>query len=301
MPLPYQPNANGSTDCGAQLLNLTLSNAGIASVHFAVYANTLPAGGPWQYDVAPLSSQDDSFGVAPDNEGSYDFSCYGPNGFMRRFAGAASLDCGQLEVTSAIDGQAGSITLTCQNTTATGVNFVITDGCGLSGPWTNSVRAGGPGTNVFVPIAENGGWYDLTVTVDAEPLFLRRLVGHIETGSVTPTANYSSNATIWVNPPVPNSPPVTNSPPATNLPPFTLPAGISPTPPTNALTLYGVFYGTNLMLIHPNWASNDVVEFSPSLAPASWTPVDAVSNVLGNYLVVPQPLNLPAGFFRLRQ
>ncbi|HXR03241.1 MAG TPA: phospholipase domain-containing protein, partial [Verrucomicrobiae bacterium] len=294
MPLPYQPNASGSTDCGALRFNITLSNAGVASGHFAIYANAGRTDGPWQYDVAAPGSVNDSFTVATNIGGFYDFSCYGPNGFLRRFAGAVNLDCNQLEVTSAIDGNAGSITLTLQNSTATGVNFTIADGCGLSGTWTNNVPAGSLGTNVFFAITNNGGWYDLIVTADGDPQFLRRLAGHVETGSVTPTANYSTNVTIWVSPP-------TNSTPATNLPPFTLPASINPVPATNVLTLYGVPYGTNLMLVYPNWASNSIIEFSPGLVPVSWTPVNAVSNVLGNYLVVPQPLNLPAGFFRLRQ
>jgi phospholipase C len=32
------------------------------------------------------------------------------------------------------------------------------------------------------PLAESRGWYDLSVTTDASPKFLRRLAGRVETG-----------------------------------------------------------------------------------------------------------------------
>ncbi len=295
LPLPYQPNANASTDCGAHRFNITLTNAGSASLHFAIYANANRTDGPWQYDVAPYTLVNDSFAIANNNGFPYDFTAYGPNGFLRRFAGNLGLDCNQLEVTSSIDTNSGSIMLTLQNSTAASVNFTITDGYGLSGPWTNNVPAGGFGTNVFFALANNGGWYDLAVTADGDPQFLRRLGGHIETGFPTPTATNSPNTTIWMV-----IPPVTNSPPVTNLPPFTLPANINPIPATNVLQVSGVTYGTNFMVIYPNWASNCAIDFRTNLFLGSWVPVNAPSNVLGNYLVVPVPLAPSAGYFRLR-
>ena len=295
MPLPYQPNANATTDCGAHQFNIALTNAGSASVHFAIYANANRTDGPWQYDVAPYSLINDSFTVTNNNGLPYDFTAYGPNGFLRRFAGNLGLDCNQLEVTSSIDTNAGSITLTLQNSTATSVNFTITDGYGLTGPWTNSVPPGGLGTNVFFALTNNGGWYDLAVTADGDPQFLRQLGGHIETGFPTPTATNSPNVTIWTV-----IPPVTNSPPVINLPPFTLPATINPSPATNILQVFGVPYGTNFMVIYPNWASNCAIDFRTNLSQGSWVPVSAPSNILGNYIVVPVPFKTSTGFFRLR-
>ncbi|MGO9586868.1 MAG: phosphocholine-specific phospholipase C [Limisphaerales bacterium] len=295
LPLPYQPNANASTDCNADQLNITLTNAGSVFVHFAIYANANRTDGPWQFDVAPYSRVNDSLAVANNNGFPYDFSVYGPNGFLRRFAGSLGLDCNKLEVTSSIDTNAGTITLTLQNSTAASVNFTITDGYGLSGPWTNKVSPGGLGTNVFFALANNGGWYDLAVTADGDPQFLRQLGGHIETGSVTPTATNSPNVTIWTI-----IPPVTNAPPVIHLPPFTLPVTINPVPPTNVLQVFGVSYGTNFMVIYPNWASNCAIDFRTNISQGSWVPVSAPSNILGNYMVVPVPLKSSAGYFRLR-
>jgi hypothetical protein len=33
------------------------------------------------------------------------------------------------------------------------------------------------------PVAYGSGWYDLSATLDADPKFLRRFSGHIETGA----------------------------------------------------------------------------------------------------------------------
>jgi hypothetical protein len=198
-------------------------------------------------------------------------------------------------VTSSIDASAGSITLTLQNSTATSVNFTITDNYGLSGPLTNNVPPGGFGTNVFSALTNNGGWYDLAVTADGDLQFLRQLGGHIETGFPTPTATNSPNVTIWMI-----IPPVTNSPSVIKLPPFTLPAAINPIPATNILQVFGVPYGTNFMVIYPNWASNCAIDFRTNLLQGSWIPMNAPSNILGNYIVVPVPLKTSTGFFRLR-
>ncbi len=294
MPLPYQPNANAMTDCDAHQFNVVLTNAGAAPVHFAIYPNAYRMDGPWQYDVGPSGAMNDSFAVAAGNGGPYDFTCYGPNGFQRRFAGLLNLDCRQLEVNSLINPGAGSVTLVLQNSTAAGVNFTIADGYGLTGPWTNTVLSGSQGTNLFFAGTDNGGWYDLIVIVDANPQFLRRLIGHIETGFPTLTATNSPNVNIWI------IPPATNSIPVTNLPPFTLPGTLDPIPATDRLAVFGIPYGTNFMVIYPHWASNCAIEFSPNLKPNSWAPVNTASNIMGNYLVVPLPLTPSNGFFRLR-
>jgi phospholipase C len=134
MPLPYQPDASAWTDCGTSRLYVTMTNAGTASAHFSIYANAYGTDGPWQYDVGSNDSANVFFGVATNLGGQYDFTCYGPNGFQRRFAGRINHDCNQIEATSSIDANAGSITLVLQNSTAATVTFVATDGYGLGGP-----------------------------------------------------------------------------------------------------------------------------------------------------------------------
>lgn len=49
------------------------------------------------------------------------------------------------------------------------------------GPWEFSVPPGGTIESAW-PVSQNGNWYDLTVTNDAEPTFLRRFAGRMENG-----------------------------------------------------------------------------------------------------------------------
>jgi hypothetical protein len=134
------------------------------------------------------------------------------------------------------------------------------------------------------------------VTADADPRFLRRLAGHIETGYIASTASNSPAVTIWVIPSGTNSMPATNAVPA----PFALPSTLDPVPATNVLKVFGVVYGTNFMVLYPGWASNCVIEARTNLFLGSWVPVNAASNIMGNYIVVPLPLTPPNRCFRLR-
>ena len=42
--------------------------------------------GPWTYTVEAGQSLSDSWAVGPSNQGKYDLSVYGPNGFLRSFS-----------------------------------------------------------------------------------------------------------------------------------------------------------------------------------------------------------------------
>jgi len=300
MPLPYQPDANVLTDCGSGGLSITLTNAGAASAHFSIYANAFRTDGPWQYDIRPGKYANVSFTNAAAAGGRYDFSCYGPNGFQRRFAGNINYDCNRIEVATSVDASAGSLTLILQNSTPATVNFTITDGYGLGGPWTNSVLPGNSGTNTFLSISSNSGWYDLTVTADGDPGFLRHLTGHIETSLPTLTATNAPGSNIWdiwLAPPVIVPPPaLTNSPPV-----ISLLASLNPVPPTSPLTLYQTCYDTNFVLVFPTWASNYTIESRGSLQTGSWIPVTVTSNVIGNYIIVGVPFSSSNQYFRLRQ
>ena len=153
--------------------------------------------------------------------------------------------------------------------------------------------------------AENNGWYDLTVTADADPSFLRQFAGHVETG-------FSMQTEPVVAVPMPTNPPAaTNSPPLTptNAPPAFPPTlsltnlltALSTVSGSNPPTLYAACADTNLFLVYLVCASNFVVETSPDLTPGSWTFLNATSTVSGNCIVVAAPFSPASGFFRLRQ
>src|SRR5207249_2041370 len=105
-----------------------MTNAGTASVHFSLHDNASPAEGPRPYDVRPGDATVDSFALPFNVGGRYDFTCHGPNGFQRRFAGNLQADRNLLEVASIIHPGTGCLTLDLQNWSASNVNFTITDG-----------------------------------------------------------------------------------------------------------------------------------------------------------------------------
>lgn len=179
-PIPYQPNAVSLTDCGAGQFWITMTNAGAASIHLAIYPNAYRTDDPWQYDIDASNSVSDSFNVITSGGGLYDLTCYGPNGFQRRFAGNINTNCNQVEVSSSIDPIAGTVALFLQNLTASTVVFTVTNGYPTGGPWTYNVPAGNTVTDTFPTVANNSGFYDLTATANSDALFLRRLAGHIE-------------------------------------------------------------------------------------------------------------------------
>jgi len=300
-PLPYQPNASATTSSVSNHLLITLTNAGTASVHFAVYPYIGQTGYPQQYDVPAGGSAGNSFAIAPSAGGAYDFTCFGPNGFQRRFAGSLSADAGQIEVSSVINGSAGTLTLLLTNGTAANLNYTIIDGYGANPPVTISVPASGTGTNILAPA---NGWYNLAITNNGDVSFLRLLAGHIETGafSTTDPQTMASNFPPATGSAASNSP-VKLSPASSGPSLATVVSNLianNPVPPiTNAPTLLVGAYGGGVALLYPAWATNGGLQFNSNLSPFSWTPLSVTSSVVGNYKVFAQPTTNGAGFFRL--
>ncbi|GAA0679719.1 phospholipase C, phosphocholine-specific [Kitasatospora atroaurantiaca] len=190
--LPWQPNANGRTDCSGGKFWIDMTNTGTAGVTYYVYPNAYRTDGPWLYTVGAGATVSDYWSAGTPT-GAYDLSLYGPNGFHRRFKGNRSTSCAGgaalLEVASSYDTANGKLNLTFRNTGGAAATVTVTDNAyGTGGPWTYGLPAGGSASASF---ATNRGWYDLTVTANTSDGFLRRLAGHIENGtdSITDPAN----------------------------------------------------------------------------------------------------------------
>ena len=89
---------------------------------------------------------------------------------------------------------------------------------------------------------------------------------------------------------------LTNSPSVLN----TL-AALAFIPGTNSPPLFATTFSSNVVLIYPAWASNFLIESSSSMAPGSWSQLNATVNLLGNYLLVGLPETSSNIFFRLRK
>ncbi len=179
MPLPYQPNASCALDAAANTFTIKMTNSGAASVHFGVYANAFRTDGPWPFDVNTTNSASNVFSTAA-TAGNYDFSCYGPNGFQRRFAGNLSSDAQRIEAFSILNPVNAGVRIELDNATASTVTFAVTNGYAAN----SSVNYNLPAhtTNVVnVGSETNNGFYDITVTASADAAFVRRFLGRVET------------------------------------------------------------------------------------------------------------------------
>ncbi|NWF25186.1 phospholipase C, phosphocholine-specific [Streptomyces sp. PKU-EA00015] len=176
-PLPYQPDAHGTTD--GRTVTVALRNTGRASAHFALYPYAGEFDVPQHADV-----KGEAQWSVPLTGDHYRFTVTGPNGFRREFAGRAR---GAAEVTSHIDHHDRDVHLTLRNRGSEPVTFTVrplgyVDEADLR-TWTRSVTVkAGRSRTVVHSAADAHGWYDIEVTADGDEGFCRRLMGHIENG-----------------------------------------------------------------------------------------------------------------------
>jgi phospholipase C len=171
-PLPYRLNVQVSV--AAERVRLTFINEGGAGAVLSVW----PWGaepGPWFYTVAAGARlvADHPFGPR-----GYDLSVYGPNGFFRHFVGS---DADQPEVDVVYDRGSRQLVLKLSNP-GPARDVTVEPGVYPHGDVrVHSVETGETVVDAW-RIDGSAHWYDLTVTSDADPRWLRRVSGHIETG-----------------------------------------------------------------------------------------------------------------------
>lgn len=196
--LPYQPN--GYLDhlefgTGGKILAwFTMANQGTPATraaHFSIHPNAYRDTTPWQYTVDAQGTASDYFNIGTGyGAGAYDISMVGPNRFLRRFRGDATKAGKAVEATPRFATEPGTgktaLWFTLTNTSTAAVTFTITSNhYRTDGPWTYQVAAGGSTQDYFNAVANQGGWYDFTVTVNSDATWSRRFTGHIETGAVS--------------------------------------------------------------------------------------------------------------------
>ncbi|MCC9309543.1 phospholipase C, phosphocholine-specific [Kitasatospora sp. RB6PN24] len=173
-PLPYDLAADGTAGADGRV-RLDFTNHGTAGAHFLVTSST-EGDGPWNYTVEAGRSLSGEWRPAA---GGYALTVHGPNGFLREFKGTTGT--AGPELTARHRGHNGQLQLVLTNEGSTPVRLTITDGYGNDHPVSHQLRPGAQLTHNVHPNGSNG-WYDLTVTSDRDPSYLRRLAGHIETG-----------------------------------------------------------------------------------------------------------------------
>jgi phospholipase C len=172
--LPYELQVDGSVDPLQTKLQLSFRNTGSAAAVFhARAADGLT--GPWSYTVGAGDSLDDTFTAA----GAYDISVYGPNGFLRRFAGRG-IESAALTVQTVYDRVGGGIALVIRNNSWRAVNVTIADA--YSNQKTTHLIQAHDAFTFSSHLSDSLGWYDFLITADSMPSFARHLAGHVETG-----------------------------------------------------------------------------------------------------------------------
>jgi len=139
--------------------------------------------GPWTYTVSPDAHLFDTLSVSTHERSAYDLSAYGPNGFLRTFKGSVgNKGDANLAVQSAYELRFGpGITLDIHNRGEDATTVHIAESYTKQG-LTHTLEPGQSLTWHW-PFEASFGWYDLTITVDSDATFERRLAGHVETGN----------------------------------------------------------------------------------------------------------------------
>ncbi|KUJ70462.1 phospholipase C, phosphocholine-specific [Streptomyces albus subsp. albus] len=174
-PLPYAPLVDGAGNPQAGRFTLTFSGGDQAGVCFLVTAGNR-GDGPWTYTTEAGKKISDTWNTAY-SKGSYDLTVHGPNGFLRTFQGPGGT-AGPEVTARHLAG--GDLELTLTNAGGTDHRLTVSDGYGGK-PRTFRVRPGERQVHT-VGLGRSRRWYDLSVTSDRDPGFLRRFAGHVENG-----------------------------------------------------------------------------------------------------------------------
>ncbi|MFG3253431.1 phosphocholine-specific phospholipase C [Streptomyces sp. NPDC048172] len=181
--LPYQPDAYGAYD-GKDTFRLTLRNGGKESAHFALHPYAGEYATPRHHDVG---ARDEAEVTVPVEDGAYDLTLTGPNGFRREFAGKADGAAGAVEVTTRVGARRRELHLTLANHGDRTLTFRL-EPLAYTDAAPRAIRvAAGDTRTVTHRTAGAQGWYDLALTADTDDSFRRRLMGHIENGEESVT------------------------------------------------------------------------------------------------------------------
>ncbi|SAL79547.1 phospholipase C [Caballeronia peredens] len=185
--LPYELHVNGNAKDKQNQFVIDFANTGRQGAHFYVYSGNR-TDGPWRYTVEAEKSLRETFDLT-NTKGVYAFTVYGPNGFVRNFAGSVAthaankqnVRASQPEVKAHYDVANGNLVLRFINDGNAPAKLSIVDNA--YGARTRQVNVP-PNAKVEETwvLAASHHWYDLTVSDRDDNSFSRRIAGHVETG-----------------------------------------------------------------------------------------------------------------------
>jgi len=183
--LPYELDSRGTVAHGE--LRIDFENTGKAGACFQVRSGNTSLG-PWTYTVEAGKSLSDTWNVARTDQGRYDLSVFGPNGFLRMFRGNLSSQAkANLDVESRYDPDELEIELRITNRAPVPCRVSLANAYENGKDRDDDDRRGrglrpGQTFEVRFSLRSSFGWYDIAIGVDTDANFLRRLAGHLEDG-----------------------------------------------------------------------------------------------------------------------
>jgi phospholipase C len=175
-----QPFADVTVNRSTSVVTANLSNTGSVGVSLSVYANADLSADPTPVTVAASSTGSYTWDAAS-TSGDYNFSVYGPDGFLTTFKGAvvaASTTTGQIPlVTAALDTSTTTVTLTLSNSGTTAIAYTLTPN-EYEGTTQTVTVDGGDSSTVSWP-TDPYGYYDVIITANTSDDFTRRYAGRI--------------------------------------------------------------------------------------------------------------------------
>jgi phospholipase C len=176
--LPYEVRVEGTPHTASGAFRIDFRNTGKAGVCLQVRSDN-SADGPWAYTVEPDKALANSWNLAA-NHGRYDFSVFGPNGFLRRFRGRVARDAADLDVDVRYDVDDYALIIRVSNQSRAACRVTLASAYDRKS--LVDVLPRGRALEKRWPLKSSFGWYDLEITTDADRNFLRRVAGHLENG-----------------------------------------------------------------------------------------------------------------------
>jgi phospholipase C len=173
--LPYELRVDGTADLARKRVRIDFHNTGEVGACFQVRSSADE--GPWTFTVEAGKSLTNSWQRA----GRYDLSVFGPNGFFRQFRGNVGQDAKvDLDIHVHYDVDDYALILRIRNEAHSRCRLRITNA------YRDDVIADelprGRALEKRFSLKKSFGWYDLTVTADADSHFAWRMAGHLENG-----------------------------------------------------------------------------------------------------------------------
>jgi phospholipase C len=175
--IPYELHAIGRSDTVGGVFRIVFVNTGKAGACFHV-RSALGSEGPWSFTVEAGKSLSESWALAP-QQGRYDLSVHGPNGFLRGFRGVAGAGRTNLDIDCSYDDDL-TLAVTLTNRSTSPARLVIKDVYGDE--TTRPFLAPGSALKTHWRLKSTHGWYDLVIGAEGDGSFERRMAGHIEDG-----------------------------------------------------------------------------------------------------------------------